>query len=71
MPIISANEQLQSLFYLILKEVSCNFGPRLRNTLFRLANAFIASKSDKLSATISILVHKYIFTRNCKLHRTY
>lgn len=50
MPTISANGQLQSPLYLVLKEASGIFGPRVEETLFRPANVFIAaSKSGKLT----------------------
>lgn len=50
MPIISANGKLQSPLYLVLKETSGNFGPRVEETLFRPANIYIAaSKSGKLT----------------------
>lgn len=50
MPIISASGQLQSPLYLVLKETSGSFGPRVEETLFRPANVFIAaSKSGKLT----------------------
>ena len=50
MPIVSADGKLQSPLYLVLKEVSGNFGPRVEETLFRPANIYIAaSKSGKLT----------------------
>ncbi|XP_071575586.1 uncharacterized protein [Temnothorax nylanderi] len=50
MPTISASGQLQSPLYLVLKEASGSFGPRVEATLFRPANIFIAaSKSGKLT----------------------
>jgi len=50
MPTISANGQLHSPLYLVLKEASGNFGPRVEETLFRPSNVFIAaSKSGKLT----------------------
>jgi len=50
MPTISASGQLQSPLYLVLKEASGSFGPRVEETLFRPANIFIAaSKSGKLT----------------------
>jgi len=50
MPIISASGQLKSPLYLVLKEASGNFGPRVEESLFRPANVYIAaSKSGKLT----------------------
>jgi len=50
MPTISASGQLLSPLYLVLKETSGSFGPRVEETLFRPANVFIAaSKSGKLT----------------------
>jgi len=50
MPTISASGQLLSPIYLVLKETSGSFGPRVEETLFRPANVFIAaSKSGKLT----------------------
>lgn len=53
MPTISANGQLQSPLYLVLKEASGDFGPRVEETLFRPANIYIAaSKSGKLNTQL-------------------
>jgi len=50
MPIISASGQLKSPLYVVLKEASGSFGPRVEETLFRPANVFVAaSKSGKLT----------------------
>jgi len=50
MPIISASGQLKSPLYLVLKEASGNFGPRVEESLFRPANVYVAaSKSGKLT----------------------
>ena len=43
MPIISASRQLKSLYYLVLKKASENFGPRVKESLFRPANIYIAT----------------------------
>ena len=49
MPIISASRQLKSLYYLVLKKANGNFGPRVKENLFRPANIYIAtSKLVKL-----------------------
>jgi len=43
MPAISASGQLLSPLYLVLKETSGSFGPRVEEILFRSANVFIAA----------------------------
>jgi len=50
MPIISANGSLLSPLYIVLKEITGSFGPRVEETLFRPVNVYIvASKSGKLT----------------------
>lgn len=51
MPIISANGRLLSPLYMVLKESTGTFGPRVQETLFRPVNIYIqASKSGKLTS---------------------
>lgn len=51
MPIISASGQLISPLYVVLKEPSGTFGPRVQETLLKLPNIYIAaSKSGKLTS---------------------
>ncbi|XP_070528539.1 uncharacterized protein [Cardiocondyla obscurior] len=51
MPIISASGSLLSPLYLVLKESTGTFGPRVKEFLFRLVNIYIhASKSGKLTS---------------------
>lgn len=50
MPMISANGELISPLYIVLKESTGNFGPNVKKTLLQLPNIYIAaSKSGKLS----------------------
>ena len=50
MPFISADGYLLSPLYIILKETTGSFGPRVEETLFQPANVYIAaSKSGKLT----------------------
>jgi len=51
MPIISASGRLLSPLYIVLKESTGTFGPRVQETLFRPVNIYIqASKSGKLTS---------------------
>ncbi|XP_070529783.1 uncharacterized protein [Cardiocondyla obscurior] len=51
MPIISASGNLLSPLYLVLKESTGTFGPRVKESLFRPVNIYIqASKSGKLTS---------------------
>jgi len=51
MPIISASGRLLSPLYIVLKESTGTFGPRVQETLFRPVNIYIqASKSRKLTS---------------------
>jgi len=51
MPLISASGNLLSPLYIVLKESTGTFGPRVEETLFRPVNIYIqASKSGKLTA---------------------
>lgn len=51
MPIILASGRLLSPLYIVLKESTGTFGPRVQETLFRPVNIYIqASKSGKLTS---------------------
>ncbi|XP_076666304.1 uncharacterized protein LOC143367919 [Andrena cerasifolii] len=51
LPTISASGQLLSPLFMVLKETTGEFGPRVEKTLFRPANVFLtASKSGKLTS---------------------
>ena len=52
LPTISASGQLLSPLFMMLKETTGKFGPRVEKTLFKLANVFrlTASKSGKLTS---------------------
>ena len=50
-PTVSADGRLLSPLFIVLKEVSGTFGPRVQETMFKATNIFVtASKSGKLTA---------------------
>jgi len=69
MPTISANRQLLLALYLVVKETSGSFGLRVEETLFRPANVFYRSiKIRRINCTtLSVLIYKFIFSRDWKL----
>jgi len=50
-PIVSADDMLLSPLFIVLKEVSGTFGPRVQETMFMAPNIFVrVSKSGKLTS---------------------